>query len=96
RVRVADNKNSFLPDAEQILRDFENRVIEIDSYHVDQAIKSKVEERNKGLANDGFEIKGVPDLSQQDQNFDADIERGYTLWRKSVDPDYSPKITQVI
>lgn len=70
----------------------------IDSYSVDQAIRNKIDNKNKGIADQNLELEAElsPGLSQAEQDLnDSDIlDRGYSLWRKSVDPDYSPKLSK--
>lgn len=69
---------------------------EIDSYRLDQAIRSKVEDKQKGLTDKrDLPAPGKPGLSQKPTEKAApDLERDYTHWRKSVDPDYSPKVSE--
>jgi hypothetical protein len=71
---------------------------EIDSYRVDQAIRRKVADKNKGLVdrNEIIEQELLPGLSQTNDKVDdaADLDRGYSQWRSSVDPDSSPKLSQ--
>ena len=66
----------------------------INSYRVDQAIRNKVDDKNKGLADKNKRLKGesFPSLSQTD--YKDDLEHGYGQWRKSIDPSYSPKLSQ--
>jgi len=71
---------------------------EIDSYRVDQAIRMKINDKNNDLAdkNKLIEKELYPDLSQTEKNIhDADdLDRGYSQWRRSIDPSYSPKLSQ--
>ncbi len=70
----------------------------IDSYTVEQAIRRKIEIKNKALAERNQTIGGelLPGLSQTENviDFSDSLDRGYTQWRKSVDPDYAPKLSQ--
>jgi len=70
----------------------------IDSYSVDQAIRNKIDNKNKGIAEQNKELEEElsPGLSQMEKDLnDSEIlDRGYSLWRKSVDPSYSPKVSQ--
>lgn len=67
---------------------------EIDAYTIDQAIRMKVDDKNRGLADqERIDDKPAPGLSQKALDKD-ELERGYSLWRKSIDPAYAPKLSQ--
>lgn len=69
---------------------------EIDSYRVDQAIRRKIADNNKGLVdrNEIIQQELLPSLSQTNDKVDDDLDHGYSQWRKSIDPDFSPKVSQ--
>ncbi len=71
---------------------------EIDSYRVDQAIRMKINDKNNDLAdkNKMIEKELSPGLSQTEKNIrnTDDLDRGYSQWRRSIDPSYSPKLSQ--
>lgn len=76
---------------------------EIDSYRIDQAIRDKIEDKKKGLADQRDETdpgfsqseEADPGLSQSEEEKKAlDVERDYSQWRKSVDPEYSPRLSE--
>ena len=98
RVKVAD-KNKSAPTGSELgsLRVAPTKKV-IDSYSVDQAIRNKIDNKNKSIADQNLELEAElsPGLSQTEQDFnDSEIlDRGYSLWRKSVDPDYSPKLSK--
>lgn len=96
KVKVAQkNKinNSPLRKSNQVVPN----EAEIDSYRVDQAIRSKIDDKNRGIADklqDG-DKNAQPGLSQnREKNKQDDLDRGYTQWRKSVNPDASFKLSQ--
>lgn len=97
RVKVASKKRSLRVTSAETLEQPEAIEQDIDSYRVDQAIRRKIEDK-KGIADKLKELEEelAPGISQSKffENIE-DIERGYSLWRKSVDPDYSPKVSQV-
>ena len=96
RIKVADNKTPISPDLGAVQSPAKDNGI--DSYRVDQAIRSKLDNRNKGLADQDETIDGksFPGLTQADIKVDYadELDRGYGQWRKSVDPNYSPKVSQ--
>jgi flagellar motor protein MotB len=76
---------------------------EIDSYRIDQAIRDKIEDKKKGLADQrdeadpGFSRSkdSDPGLSQSEEEKKAlEVERDYSQWRKSVDPEFSPRLSE--
>ena len=98
RVKVADKKSKTTAGSELGMIQVAPKEKEIDSYSVDQAIRRKIDNKNKGLAdkNKAVEDKLSPGLSQTEKRFyDADnLDRGYSQWRKTIDPSYSPKLSQ--
>jgi len=97
KVKVAD-KNKQVPGSELGTLHITPAEKVIDSYSVDQAIRNKIDNKNKGIADQNKEIEEElsPGLSQteKDLNDSEILDRGYGQWRKSVDPDYSPKLSQ--
>lgn len=90
RIKVAQDKTS--PGTDPLSSAAETIKPEIDAYSIDQAIRMKVDNKNKGLAEKELDKEKTPGLSN---NKDKDaLERGYSLWRKSVDPAYAPKLSQ--
>ena len=96
RVRVADTRvdPETLPNnAEQVRQ----KILKIDSYRLDQAIRSKVDDKS-GLAEQRDELDDnlqQPNLSKtREQLQKEDLERGYSLWRQSVAPDKPQKVAQ--
>ncbi len=98
RVKVADKKSKTTAGSELGMIQVAPKEKEIDSYSVDQAIRRKIDNKNKGLAdkNKAVEDELSPSLSQTEKRFyDADnLDRGYSQWRKTIDPSYSPKLSQ--
>ena len=98
RVRVADKKSRATAGSELGVIHVAPKEKEIDSYSVDQAIRRKIDNKNKGLAdkNKAAEDELSPGLSQtENKTNDADdLDRGYSQWRRSIDPSYSPKLSQ--
>jgi hypothetical protein len=96
RVKVAKKKTTQGSDLSAIQIAPKEQII--DSYTVEQAIRRKIENKNKALAERNQTIDGelLPGLSQTENviDFSDSLDRGYTQWRKSVDPDYAPKLSQ--
>jgi hypothetical protein len=69
---------------------------EIDSYRVDQAIRSKVGNMNKEVTDkiDSDDEDPSPGLSQEKPVQKDVLDRGYSQWRRSVDPGLSLKLSQ--
>ncbi len=93
KVKVVDNNSTpaILSDnSAQLKRDTQK----IDSYRVDQAIRSKVDNKD-GFAEqwDKLDNSLQPGLSKSEL-LKKEIERGYTLWRQSVAPVKSQKVAQ--
>lgn len=99
KVEIArEKKNETAPEPEAPPVTITPVRTEIDSYRLDQAIRSKVEDKQKGLTDkrEGPD-PGKPGLSQKPTEKAApDLERDYTHWRKSVDPDYSPRVSETV
>ncbi len=99
RIKIAKESKEALPSVQSDVTQAPTPYPqEIDSYSIEQAIKKKIEDRNKGLADKADEADRdiFPGMSHSDTIIDAqeDLERGYTQWRMSVDPQYAPKVTQ--
>ena len=98
KVKVADKNKQVAPASELSTLHIAPTEKVIDSYSVDQAIRNKIDNKNKGIAdqNNDIEEELSPGLSQADKDLNDSefLDRGYSLWRKSVDPDYSPKLSQ--
>ena len=93
RVQVADNKSTpaiLSNNSAKLKRDTQK----IDSYRVDQAIRSKVDDKD-GFAEqwDKLDNSLQPGLSHSEL-LKKEIERGYTLWRQSVAPVKTQKVAQ--
>lgn len=95
RVKVADNKiapEAFSNNSVQVKQD----LLEIDSYRLDQAIRSKLDDKGgfaeqRDQLDDGLQ----PGLSQSRiQILKEELDRGYTMWRQSLNPDTAPKLSQ--
>ena len=69
---------------------------EIDSYRVDQAIRSKIGNTNKEVTDkiDSDDENPSPGLSQEKPVKKDVLDRGYSQWRRSVDPGLSLKLSQ--
>ncbi len=69
---------------------------EIDSYRVDQAIRSKVGNMNKEVTDkiDSDDEDPSPGLSQEKPVQKDVLDRGYSQWRRIVDPGLSLKLSQ--
>ena len=69
---------------------------EIDSYRVDQAIRSKIDNMNKEVTDkkDSDDKESSPGLSQEKPVKKDVLDRGYSQWRRSVDPGLSLKLSQ--
>jgi hypothetical protein len=93
RVKVAANDSSpaSLPhNSAQLKRDTQK----IDSYRVDQAIRSRIDGKNDFAEQwDKLENSLQPGLSKSEL-LKKEIEHGYTLWRQSVAPVKSQKMAQ--
>jgi hypothetical protein len=98
RVKVAKKKAprfTVVPEVRYDLLEYQ----EIDSYKVDQAIRRKVDDKAKSIAEQikKLEEELTPGISKNKHfSTEEELERGYTQWRITVDPDYSPKVTKVI
>jgi hypothetical protein len=70
---------------------------EIDSYRVDQAIRSKIGNMNKEVTDkkDSDDEESSPGLSQEKPVQKDLLDRGYSQWRISVDPGLSLKLSQL-
>jgi hypothetical protein len=93
RVKVANGDSTpavLSNNSTQLKHDTQN----IDSYRVDQAIRSKVDDKN-GFAEqwDKLDSTLLPGLSQSEL-LKKEVERVYTLWRQSVAPAKSKKVAQ--
>jgi hypothetical protein len=94
KVKVAGNNSTpavLSNNSAQLKRDTQK----IDSYRVEQAIRSKVEKKD-GFAEqwDKLDSSLQPGLSQSEL-LRKEIELGYTLWRQTVAPVKSQKVAQV-
>jgi hypothetical protein len=97
KVKVADKKlqTGQKPVHESAQVDLKNQ--DIDSYRVDQAIRRKIDDKNKGIAdkNEASDQELSPGLTQRKREVeDTWLDRGYSQWRKTVDPDFSPKLSK--
>lgn len=102
KVEIATRKQRVVPVSAPAIMPKEP---EIDSYRIDQAIRSKIEDKKKGIADksDDPDTKSVdadtekksPGLSQseEEQKY-RELQRDYSQWRKTVDPDYSPELSE--
>jgi hypothetical protein len=97
RINIVKDNKSITPvpavQSKQLTPDEQ----EIDSYRVDQAIRRKIDDKNRGIADQYKELldeEASPDVSQTKKDLLDDLEHGYSQWRKSVDPDFSPKLSQ--
>jgi hypothetical protein len=95
KVKVSDKNKSAIPvsnrSANAAYMDQE-----IDSYRVDQAIRSKIDNMNKEVT-DKIDSDGEdpsPGLSQEKPVQKDVLDRGYSQWRISVDPGLSLKLSQ--
>jgi hypothetical protein len=93
RVKVANGNSTpaiLSNNSTQLKNDSQN----IDSYRVDQAIRSKVEDKD-GFAEqwDKLDSTLLPGLSQSEL-LKKEVERVYSLWRQSVAPGKSKKVAQ--
>jgi hypothetical protein len=70
---------------------------EIDSYRVDQAIRSKIGNMNKEVTDkvDPDDENPSPGLSQEKPVKKDVLDRGYSQWRRSVDPGLSLKLSKL-
>lgn len=96
RIRIVKTKEILAPELEQsTLVVPEDK--DIDSYRLDQAIRRKINDKNGDIADRLDELDN--DLRQGLKQTKLDIQkelldRGYTQWRKSVDPELAQKLTQ--
>jgi len=69
---------------------------EIDSYRVDQAIRSKIDNMNKEVTDkiDPDDENSSPGLSQEKPVKKEVLDRGYSQWRRSVDPGLSLRLSK--
>ena len=102
KVEIATRKQRVVPVSAPTITPKEP---EIDSYRIDQAIRSKIEDKKKGIADksDDPDTKSVdadtdkksPGLSQsEEERRYRELQRDYSHWRKTVDPDYSPELSE--
>jgi len=93
--RVANKNKSAIPAPNRSANTVQMDQ-EIDSYRVDQAIRSKVGNLNKEVTDklDSDNEKPSPGLSQEKPVEKDVLDRGYSQWRKSVDPGLSLKLSQ--
>jgi len=98
RIKVAEEKTKSTISSELGVFQMPQNDQEIDSYRVDQAIRMKVNDKNNDLAdkNKLIEKELSPGLSQTEKstNDADDLDRGYSQWRRSVDPSFAPKLSQ--
>jgi hypothetical protein len=96
KVKVADkNKSAAIPVPNRSAN-AANMDQEIDSYRVDQAIRSKIDNMNKEVT-DKIDSDGEdpsPGLSQEKPVQKDVLDRGYSQWRRSIDPGLSLKLSQ--
>ncbi|MCK4508573.1 MAG: OmpA family protein [Desulfuromonadales bacterium] len=95
RVKVANKKKKAASGSDLGVVQIAPKDQVIDSYTVEQAIRRKIDNKNKALA-DKNKMSVLPGLSQAENevDFNDSLDRGYTQWRKSVDPSYAPKLSQ--
>jgi len=93
--RVANKNKSAIPAPNRSANTVQMDP-EIDSYRVDQAIRSKVGNLNKEVTDkiDSDDEKPSPGLSQEKPIQKDVLDRGYSQWRRSVDPGLSLKLSQ--
>jgi hypothetical protein len=93
--KVADKNKSAIP-APNRSANTAHLDQEIDSYRVDQAIRSKVGNMNKEVTDkiDSDDEDPSPGLSQEKPVQKDVLDRGYSQWRISVDPGLSLKLSQ--
>jgi len=93
--RVANKNKSAIPAPNRSANTVQMDQ-EIDSYRVDQAIRSKVDNMNKEVTDkiDSDAEKPSPGLSQEKPIQKDVLDRGYSQWRRSVDPGLSLKLSQ--
>ncbi len=97
RVRVADNNNA-IDSATKPSALSEPAETQIDSYRVDQAIRRKIEDKNKGIADKFEDLRdgSQPGLSQAKEKIQyEDLDGGYTQWRITVDPSLAAKLSKI-
>ena len=93
--KVADKNKSAIP-APNRSANTAHMDQEIDSYRVDQAIRSKIGNPNKEVTDkiDSDDENPSPGLSQEKPVKKDVLDRGYSQWRRSVDPGLSLKLSQ--
>ena len=93
--RVANKNKSAIPAPNRSANTVQMDP-EIDSYRVDQAIRSKIGNLNKEVTDkiDSDDEKPSPGLSQEKPVEKDVLDRGYSQWRRSVDPGLSLKLSQ--
>ena len=93
--KVADKNKSAIP-APNRSANTAHMDQEIDSYRVDQAIRSKIGNTNKEVTDktDSDDENPSPGLSQEKPVKKDVLDRGYSQWRRSVDPGLSLKLSQ--
>ena len=93
--KVADKNKSAIP-APNRSANAAHMDQEIDSYRVDQAIRSKIGNTNKEVTDKigSDDENPSPGLSQEKPVKKDVLGRGYSQWRKSVDPGLSLKLSQ--
>ncbi|GEM_PF-2939009 len=98
RIKIVKDKNSSSQSLKPGVTVITPENQEIDSYRVDQAIRRKIADKNRGFVDrfETIEQEAVPGLSlTNDKVDDAGLDHGYSQWRKSVDPAFSPKVSQL-
>lgn len=97
RIKVADRGSIKSPGSHSgVTRAASSQELEIDSFTVDRAIRQKIADKQQELAEKQRKLfpESSTDLSQTKEKFGDDLDRGYSQWRKSVDPSYAPKLSQ--
>lgn len=95
KIKIAD-KHKSAPPAPKRSADTAHIDQEIDSYRVDQAIRSKIGSTNKEVKDKigSDDENSSPGLSQEKPVKKDVLDRGYSQWRKSVDPGLSLKLSK--
>lgn len=94
KVKVANKKQTSDPTLNRSAN-LSTDEQEIDSYRVDQAIRRKIDDRNRGIA-DKYELRDevAPGLSQKIDFSTEDLDHSYSQWRKAVAPGNSQKLSR--
>jgi hypothetical protein len=95
KIKVADKKRGASPAPNRSANTAQVDQ-EIDSYRVDQAIRSKIDNMNKEVTDkiDPDDENSSPGLSQEKPVKKEVLDRGYSQWRRSVDPGLSLKLSK--